>query len=489
MEIRENLKQSVVNNIVNLEIFFMVSFKVMNFFSQKLLGEGLVKANARLTELDLSDNAFGPIGVKGLAALLSSPSCYNLQILRLNNNGLGIGGGKLLSSALLDCYQRSKQNGNPLALRVFIAGRNRLENEGAKALSSVFSTIGTLEEIAMPQNGIYHVGVTALAESFAKNPNLRVLNLNDNTVGPKGSVSLASALRKLPKLQSLNLGDCLLKTKGAISLADALKHLDNLSELTLDSNEIKTEGGMELAKALASKRLRLIELDSNAFGEDGIEKIKKALGDNEKALMPVDNDEGSDDEEEEKEEGSDEDVEEEEEDVDEKNETLEQPIITEKINFTAEGFLDRPTGDNLVGLGVSAPQLLQELAESEGTTDDTSVDVFLNTFVPVLMKVSSLSCDAKTEVSSLALSVSETLYQRLFEWARGDNQRTAFVDNALLVELGLIKSEDKKYRPPWNVDACIAAVQKIRNKDYFPTSTGNCLELFLKKKEGARTRT
>lgn len=95
-------------------------------------------AGARLTEIDLSDNAFGPIGVQGLAALLRSSSCYNLQELRLNNNGLGITGGKLLASALMDCYNNSKTLGTPLALKVFIAGRNRLENDGAKALAEVF---------------------------------------------------------------------------------------------------------------------------------------------------------------------------------------------------------------------------------------------------------------------------------------------------------------------------------------------------------------
>lgn len=54
-------------------------------------------AGARLTELDLSDNAFGPDGVKGIEQLLKSPSCYTLRELRLNNCGMGIGGGKASS--------------------------------------------------------------------------------------------------------------------------------------------------------------------------------------------------------------------------------------------------------------------------------------------------------------------------------------------------------------------------------------------------------
>lgn len=55
-------------------------------------------SGAKLTELDLSDNAFGPDGVKGIEDLLKSPVCYTLQELRLNNCGMGIGGGKVSGS-------------------------------------------------------------------------------------------------------------------------------------------------------------------------------------------------------------------------------------------------------------------------------------------------------------------------------------------------------------------------------------------------------
>ena len=59
------------------------------------LGDALIEAGAKLTELDLSDNAFGPDGVKSIKKLLMSPVCYSLEVLKLNNNGLGIGGGKV----------------------------------------------------------------------------------------------------------------------------------------------------------------------------------------------------------------------------------------------------------------------------------------------------------------------------------------------------------------------------------------------------------
>lgn len=63
--------------------------------NQRCLGSALMHAGARLTELDLSDNAFGPDGVKGIEQLLKSPSCHTLRVLRLNNCGMGIGGGKV----------------------------------------------------------------------------------------------------------------------------------------------------------------------------------------------------------------------------------------------------------------------------------------------------------------------------------------------------------------------------------------------------------
>lgn len=45
---------------------------------------------------------------------------------------------QLLSKAFLSCHEEAKKAGQQLSLEVFVAGRNRLENEGATALSNVF---------------------------------------------------------------------------------------------------------------------------------------------------------------------------------------------------------------------------------------------------------------------------------------------------------------------------------------------------------------
>ncbi|KAG8232040.1 hypothetical protein J437_LFUL014443 [Ladona fulva] len=203
----------------------------------EFLGDGIISSGATLTELILSDNAFGPVGLAGLETFIRSPSCHSLQILRLNNNGLGIQGAKvegrtcclgILSKALLDAIESSRKLGKQMALKVFVAGRNRLENEGAKLLARVFKEMKTLEELSMPMNGIYHQGLSELTSALSENPNLRVVDLNDNTVGgKKGAVHVAAMLPQLKKLQKLNLGDCLLKTSGALVLAQALAKGNN----------------------------------------------------------------------------------------------------------------------------------------------------------------------------------------------------------------------------------------------------------------------
>ena len=243
------------------------------------LGAGIMAAGAKLVELDLSDNAFGPIGVEGLKELLKSPSCFTLKELRLNNTGCGVTGGKALAKLLNECYDASKKKGAPLALRVFVLGRSRQENDGAKALAEVFKKMGSLEEVVMPQNGIYHEGIAALSDAFSNNPNLRILNMNDNTFTPKGAKCLAAVLPKMQKLKVLNLGDCLLKSEGAILISNALRdgHLD-LEELHMSSNEIRVDGGNAIAQAVANKsNLKTLAIDSNEFGEAGCQMVRDEL--------------------------------------------------------------------------------------------------------------------------------------------------------------------------------------------------------------------
>ncbi|XP_075216901.1 ran GTPase-activating protein 1-like [Lycorma delicatula] len=458
----------------------------------RFLGSGLMLAGATLTELNLSDNAFGPIGVEGLASLLKSPCCYALQELKLNNNGLGITGGKLLAKALMNCYEDSKALNKPLALKVFVAGRNRLENEGAKALSHVFETLQSLEEIIMPQNGIYHVGVTALANSLQNNKNLRVLDLNDNTVGKKGSAALAKVLPQLQSLRILNLGDCLLKTKGALSIASALSEGHaNLKEVHLACNEISRTGGLAIAEVLATKRnLTTVVLDGNQFGEDGIKEIKnKIMSNSGSAAISISEDEGpeeedddddedeeEDEEEEEEQEKESEDEQQEENDNNEKPEEKQNSVVQQNYysNVSAADFLNSPTPEKLLGLGNNRTSLI--LDEIKKQPDDS----YLETLLTSLMKVSSLSNSNNSTIQSASLACSDALYQEMFRWASSKDQ-LSLVNNSLLVHLGLLKSEDKKFKVSNNVEGCKLALRQAMKRNYFPAHSSDTIKLFLER--------
>ncbi|EFN62725.1 Ran GTPase-activating protein 1 [Camponotus floridanus] len=400
------------------------------------LGTALCVANSQLTELDLSDNAFGPIGIQGLANLLTSSPCYTLQELRLNNNGLGISGGKMLAKALEKCLENSSKEGAPLALKVFIVGRNRLENEGAQALAGVFEKLKTLEEVVMQQNGIYHIGIAAIAQGLSANPNLRVLNLNDNTIGLKGAKALAKVLPIFRGLEELNLGDCLLKTKGALILAETLEIHGNhpsLKYLDLSNNELRVDAGNAIAKATHDKTL-LTNLHDNT--EDEADDKDKKMQDN----------------------------------------------VAQSTVVTVAEFLKSPTGEKLLLLQGDNVQAFVDHAMNLANQSNMTIEQkYVEELLRITMKVSALCDSGYMNVRIKAEFLSDALYAKLFSYAI-ENDQILTLNNALLINLGLIKAEDKNNgKIDWNLEGCFKALEKITQRDYFLAQTRNILKVFLER--------
>ncbi|UMM25533.1 hypothetical protein L5515_005319 [Caenorhabditis briggsae] len=267
------------------------------------LGKGIIAAGAKIRELDLSDNAFGPIGADAIKELLESPSAYTLETLKLNNNGLGIGG-KQIAKSLAECLRKSIAVGgeNRLRLKTFIAGRNRLENPGAHALAATFKSLETVEWFDVRQNGIHEEGIRALVSALKHNRNLRHLWLEDNTVLPKGAKALARALESWPKLEVLNLSDCLIRDAGCNYIIDHLnpqlhRHLKNVY---LCGNELTPP----VAKLLIQKWSKFdgfnpkpfLHIHTNSFGAEFDDVARMApdnvnVGDEEDDLGSLDGDE------------------------------------------------------------------------------------------------------------------------------------------------------------------------------------------------------
>uniref|UniRef100_A0A8P4GEQ5 Ran GTPase-activating protein 1 n=1 Tax=Dicentrarchus labrax TaxID=13489 RepID=A0A8P4GEQ5_DICLA len=380
------------------------------------LGDALMLAGARLTVLDLSDNAFGPDGVKGIENLLKSTACYTLQELRLNNCGMGIGGGKILAASLTQCHRKSSEKGTPLSLKVFVAGRNRLENDGATALAHAFQLIGSLEEVHMPQNGINHPGVTALATAMQHNSGLRILNLNDNTFTEKGAIAMAQALKHLRSIQVINFGDCLVRPAGAIAIAESvLEGLPILRELNLSFGEITEEAALAVAHAVKGKD-QLEKLDLNGTNlqraEISVMTFISSLSTPTSAPRPPD----------------------------------------------VSSFLSFPSPDKLLKLGAKRALLIEQ---------QTHICVF--SFVLTVLKYKfGINC-------SWFFSLTDALLKKAF--ATPSFQGYNFV-SSLLILLGLIKSEDK-VKPVLVVPGHLHALEHVVRQDYFPKEDVAVLQAFM----------
>jgi hypothetical protein len=63
----------------------------------------------------------------------------------------------MLAQSLLDCHKSSCQAGKPLALKVFICGRNRQENDGATALAQAFKVSTSQIFNSLSLNHLYEI--------------------------------------------------------------------------------------------------------------------------------------------------------------------------------------------------------------------------------------------------------------------------------------------------------------------------------------------
>jgi len=475
----------------------------------KHLFSGIVKAGAQIKELDLSDNALGPVGVEGMVDFMPTAACYKLEILRLNNNGLGITGGTMLAQSLGKLLVNSRLQKQPWKLKTFIAGRNRLEKVGAKIFASLFEQLESLEEVAMPQNGIFHEGIAALAKAFSNNPNLKIINLNDNTFTLKGSKAMASELPNMQNLQVINFGDCLLKTEGSIVIARALMEgHKKLEELHLDGNEMSSVGGMSVAEAVSNKpNLRVLNLDCNAFGDNGKTNIEQILEETGKisSLLPMENNEdsdtesGSDGEKESDSESSDSSSDSDDSDVEvisndgevqatptspnttwddvtAAEDLIELPVVP--VQCTAAEYAANPSPGRLLGLaGFDGEAGFGGVAGCaiDGCSHPSQR---VQRLVEVCVKTAAFTNTKDKMLKEFALNCLSEVATVLFSTAI-EHRLVGYTANSLLMHLGLIKSEDKKFVCAGNGLGILRMLLMCAQEELIPKDAANTLHFFI----------
>lgn len=262
-----------------------------------------LKDHTSLIEVDFSDNAFGGRSADPLVPLLTHNR--SIQVLKLNNNGLGPAGGMIVANALIQSAQLSKKEGVKSNLRTIICGRNRLENGSAPIFAQAYAEHGTLECVRMIQNGIRKEGVISLVESLSKCPNLREFDIQDNVADADGCTALAKAVSNWPNLTLLNLSDCVLTPAGGSKLITALSTLpfsSKLSTLALQNAELDDEAIALLRDKLedglqALKRVE-IQWNDNDPEADEIGEMKEILKTRGGVVLYLSDDEEEDEEEE-----------------------------------------------------------------------------------------------------------------------------------------------------------------------------------------------
>ncbi|XP_034670083.1 ran GTPase-activating protein [Drosophila subobscura] len=473
------------------------------------LGAGLIEAKAKLTVLDLSDNALGPNGMRGLEVFLRSPVCYSLQELHLYNCGLGPEGGAMLSKALIDLHGNARKAGTPLQLRLFVGGRNRLEDAGAKALAKAFATLKTLQEIVLLQNSIYLEGVKALADSFKANPHLRVLNMYDNTLKSRGADEIAEVIKGLTMLREIHFGDCLIGTNGAYQIAEALENSNNdIEVIDLSSNEINSDGGLVLVSAIQNKpKLRVLNIDGNCFGQEGCAQIIEQMSTypNAAALQPFEEDEDENDsqesseEEEEEEEQGDEyddgndeyDEHEHANDTTEEADEDEEEYAEETAYLTTNAYTTKlfnestnSKASDTFAIGNKPPitfcnpeqfclsQTPCSLQQFESLDEENKLQALqgiINQFTDdnhlLLLVFTTLKCAHLSQLSQPALELAVSLFQATFDYAVKTKQETRVL-NYVLKQLGLLRSEET-FKTDYDVKSCRHALREALQKPEF----------------------
>lgn len=243
----------------------------------KSICDSLLKC-PKLEEVNLSDNAFGGRSAEPMVNLLSNHP--NLQVLKLNNNGLGIEGGKIVSGALKSLASHPEGS----KLRVVVCGRNRLENGSSDSWAEAYSLHkNTLQVVKMPQNGIRPEGITAILGGLTNCNDLRELDLQDNTMTKNGSIALSNAIKSWSNLEVINISDCLTGGRGGIEIAKSLATgvLKELKTLRLQFNEWDERSLSLLSKYINEfgQKLTTLEINGNRADpdEDVVESIREAL--------------------------------------------------------------------------------------------------------------------------------------------------------------------------------------------------------------------
>lgn len=239
-------------------------------------------ADAKLVDVNLSDNAIGQQGIGACKTVLSMPS---LERLSLCNNGLS----EATMAEVADILTSDESGTGCTASRLTkIHFYNNMSGEGGcKEFARILEKSCNLTDIRFSSTRAGKAGSDIVASALdvaleeGRNVNLEKLDLCDNNFGNKASQdALFRALGCTTCLTYLDLRDCDLEDEGVKKVCHALFESDSaLEHLDLSGNGVERRGAKQIADYIRDSggKLKVLCLDDNELTSKGVEKIAAAF--------------------------------------------------------------------------------------------------------------------------------------------------------------------------------------------------------------------
>ncbi|CAJ1344847.1 unnamed protein product, partial [Effrenium voratum] len=218
-----------------------------------------------LRELDLSDNFLGPKAVAKVIHCVRD----NLEILDLSRNRLGDEGAKAIADAF-----KGPAAGQSLAVLRLRA--NGIGNEGGEALAEALMSVTSMLEFDFAENQVDVQTAAVILRATCAARTLKRLCLDSNLPWPTsencevqvaGFTDQLSGHQAVPSLEMLSLRRCKIHSTGAMKLFESLASNQTLRHLNAACNGLRQGAAHKIATALAcNTTLEELDLRDNRLG-------------------------------------------------------------------------------------------------------------------------------------------------------------------------------------------------------------------------------